>query len=56
MRFPDAYDIAKGDNRDKVAGLFTNEISHDNELMGIMSYGSWHEGDKQHGLVYPVII
>lgn len=47
MRFPDAFDLAKGDNRGQGGWALYQEINHGDELIGIMSYGSWHEGDKQ---------
>lgn len=47
MRFPDAYDLAKGDNKGQGGwGLF-NEVQHGDDTIGILNYGSWHDGDKQ---------
>lgn len=47
MRFPDKYDLEKGDNKGQGGWAIYNEIQHGDDTIGIMSYGSWHEGDKQ---------
>ena len=43
MRFPDSHDMAKGDKRGMGGWCIYNE--YDN--LGVLSFGSWHEGDKQ---------
>lgn len=47
IRFPDKYDMEKGDKRGQGGWCIFNEVQHGDETIGIMSYGSWHEGDKQ---------
>lgn len=43
MRFPDASDMAKGDSRGQGGWC----IYHEHQNMGVLTFGSWHEGDKQ---------
>lgn len=43
MRFPDPYDLQKGDNKGTGGWCLFNE----HEGMGILTYGSWHEGNKE---------
>ncbi len=47
MRFPDSYDLSKGNNRGQGGWAIYNEVQHGDETIGIMSYGSWHGEDKQ---------
>ena len=42
MRFPDAYDLAKGDKRGQGGWCIYNEHGK----LGVLTFGSWHEGEK----------
>lgn len=43
MRFPDAHDMAKNNIHGKGGWALYNEIYNDDKIIGIMSYGSWHD-------------
>ena len=40
IRFPDKYDMEKGDKRGQGGWCIFNEVQHGDETIGIMSYGS----------------
>lgn len=42
MRFPDKYDLSKGDKRGQGGWCIYNEF----DGLGVLSFGSWHEGEK----------
>lgn len=47
MRFPDKFDMEKGNKRGQGGWCIFNSFYNNDDTIGIMSYGSWHEGDKQ---------
>lgn len=47
MRFPDAQDIAKNNLKGQGGWALYVEFNDGNNILGIMSYGSWHDGEKQ---------
>lgn len=46
LRFPDAHDLAKGDKRGQGGWAIFNSFDINDKLFGVMTYGSWHEGEK----------
>ncbi len=47
MRFPDSYDMAKGDKRGTGGWCIFNEFTEGGQTLGILSFGSWHDGSRE---------
>ena len=47
LRFPDKYDLAKGDKRGQGGWAIFNSFDINQKPFAVMTFGSWHEGDKQ---------